>query len=102
MSGFFRRNAILAAIEVGGRLPLLFTLGYLASSVGPDVYGDWALVLATVGVVSSVAALGLTSSISRLTPGETPEEAKGYLVYAVRMTSATVAALGLFLFIARE
>jgi PST family polysaccharide transporter len=102
MNGFFRRNAILAAIEIVGRVPLLFTLGYLASSIGPDTYGDWALVLASVGILTSLGALGLSSSISRMASGAAPQEAKGWLVYALRTTTVVALAFGLLLALARQ
>jgi O-antigen/teichoic acid export membrane protein len=102
MTGFFRRNGIFALIEIGGRLPLLFTLGYLASSVGPAVYGDWALVLATVGVLTGLGGLGLSSSISRMASGAAPHEARGYVVYALRTTAALLIVVGLVLVVARQ
>ena len=100
MKGFFRTNAVLAAIEIGGRLPLLFTLGYLASSVGPTVYGEWALVLAVVGVLTGLGALGMSSSISRMASGASPDAAKGYLIYALRSSAAVVGVSGLILVVA--
>jgi O-antigen/teichoic acid export membrane protein len=102
MKGFFRNNMILAAIEIGGRIPLLFTLGYLASSVGPSVYGEWALVLAVVGVLTGLGVLGMSSSISRMASGASPDAAKGYLIYALRSSAVAVGVFGLILVVAHQ
>jgi O-antigen/teichoic acid export membrane protein len=102
MSGFFGRNAIFAAIEILGRVPMLFVIGYLASSVGPGVYGDWALVLAAAGVLSGLAGLGLNSSIPRTASGVPADLAKGYLSYALRLTAGVVAGAGALLAAAHQ
>lgn len=94
MKGFFRSNALLAAVEIVGRLPLLFTLGYLANRVGPIAYGNWALVLAGAGILTSLGSLGLSSSISRMVSGAPPAQAKGYLVYALRASTVAGLAFG--------
>ena len=102
MNGFFRRNGVFAVIEIAGRLPLLFTVGYTAATVGASVYGDWALVLATVGVLTGLGGLGLNSAIARMASGEGHEYARGYLVYALRTCAALVLAIGVLLLIAHE
>lgn len=93
MSGFFRRNGLFAAIEIGGRLPLFVTLGLLASSVGPETYGAWSLVLVAAMVLSAVSALGLGSSISRIAAGADPEGARGLLAYSLGLAMLVALAL---------
>src|SRR4051812_5751222 len=94
MKGFFRKNAVLGFAEIFGRLPLVFAAGYVAKTLGPEVYGNWALVLAFTGVLVMFASLGLSSSLSRLASVATPEQARGYLGMALGMSVLTTLACG--------
>jgi O-antigen/teichoic acid export membrane protein len=79
---FFRKNFLIGLSEILCRLPLVFTVGYLARSVGTEIFGNWALILAFQVFIASVAGLGLSSSLSRFVPATPVGEAPAYLRYA--------------------
>jgi O-antigen/teichoic acid export membrane protein len=94
VTSFFRGNIAIGMAEIVFRLPLVFTVGYLARSVGTEVYGNWALVLAFQVFVVGVAGLGLSSSLSRFVPASNSEQAAGSLRFAWIATLAPLALLG--------
>lgn len=79
MNSFFRKNFLIGAAEIVCRLPLVFTVGYLARSVGTANFGNWALILTYQVFVAGVAGLGLSSSLSRFAPSCRTAEAAAYL-----------------------
>jgi O-antigen/teichoic acid export membrane protein len=79
---FVRNNALIGFAEVLCRLPLVFTVGYLARSIGPEIFGNWLLILAFQTLAAGVAGLGLSSSLSRFVPVVASAEASAYLRYA--------------------
>jgi len=91
---FFHYNAAIGLAEIVCRLPLVFTVGYLARSVGTEIFGNWALVLAFQVFVVGVAGLGLSSSLSRFVPASNSQEAAGSLRFAFVATLAPLFALG--------
>ena len=72
MDSFFRKNALIGLAEIVCRLPLVFTVGYLARSVGTEIFGNWALILAFQVFIVGIAGLGLSSSLSRYVPAALP------------------------------
>ena len=82
MGSFFRKNALIGAAEIICRLPLIFTVGYLARSIGTANFGNWALIVAFQVFVAGLAGLGLSSSLSRFVPSSKLEDAAAYLRYA--------------------
>jgi O-antigen/teichoic acid export membrane protein len=82
MTDFFRKNVFIGSAEILCRIPLVFTAGYLARAVGPEIYGSWILVLVFQGLLTSLVGLGLSSSLSRLASVCEPEKARGYLLFA--------------------
>lgn len=93
--GFFRKNLIIGSAEILCRLPLIFTLGYLARSVGPEAYGAWALLLVVQTLGASLGSLGLSSSLSRFSPAAQPGTARAQLRLA--LTTGALAATVLLL-----
>lgn len=91
--GFFRKNLVIGAAEILCRLPLIFTLGFLARSVGPDAYGAWALLVVVQSWAASFGSLGLTSSLSRFSPVAEPALAHAYLRLAMRYGALAMAAI---------
>jgi O-antigen/teichoic acid export membrane protein len=83
LHGFFRKNALIGVAEIAGRLPLIFIAGYVARKLGPDTYGNWALVIAYAGLLGSMVTFGLPISISRLASVTSAGAARGYLQLAV-------------------
>ena len=94
MTSFYRYNAAIGLAEIACRLPLVFTVGYLARSVGTEIFGNWALVLAFQVFVVGVAGLGLSSSLSRFIPASNSNEAAASLRFAWLVTLAPLIALG--------
>lgn len=94
MKDFFRKNAAIGVAEILGRLPLIFTVGFLAASVGTEAFGNWALILAFQAFLAGVAGLGLSSSLSRLASVSPAGVASGYLRFALLLCSGTVLAAG--------
>lgn len=92
MKNFFRKNTVIGGAEILFRLPLIFTAGYLARSIGPDAYGNWAVVIVYYGLLANVAGLGLPVSISRLAAVVPPARAHAYLGVAFRSAGAALLA----------
>ena len=65
MNSFFRKNVAIGLAELVCRLPLIFTVGLLARSVGTENFGNWALILVLQVFVVGFAGLGLSSALSR-------------------------------------
>lgn len=84
---FFRRNIFVGTVEVLGRLPLIFTAGYIARTTGPELYGTWALVIVFQHVVVSLASMGTSSALSRMASVATEAKARSYLSFALRTTA---------------
>ncbi len=82
MNTFFGKSAAIGAAEILCRVPLVFTVGYLARSVGTESFGNWSLVLAFQVFIASIAELGLSSSLSRFVPASSFQEASALLRYA--------------------
>src|SRR5690606_26451996 len=61
-----------------------------------------ALVVAAGSITMGLASLGLNASIKRTASGAAPDAAKGYLIYALRITSIAVAVAGVALAAGRE
>lgn len=95
MNGFFRKNAVIGIAEIVGRIPLVFAAGYVARSLGPDVYGNWALAVTFAGLLISVVSLGLPVSLSRIASVDTPERARGYLYLALRFAALAMVPVAL-------
>ncbi len=91
---FFHKNAMIGLAEVLCRLPLIFTVGYLARSIGTENFGNWVLILTFQVFVAGFAGLGLSSSLSRFVPASTPELASAYLRYAFLLCVVPLLAIG--------
>lgn len=91
MAGFIRSSLIIGAAEVVCRVPLVFTVGYLARALGPEAYGGWALIQVFQGLLAAVAGLGLSSSLSRLASVAGYAKARGYLLLALRWCGGLLA-----------
>ena len=101
MNSFFRKSALIGLAEISCRLPLVFTVGYLARSVGTEVFGNWTLILAFQVFVASVAGLGLSSSLSRFVPASSIGEAPAYLRYAFVLCVVPILGAGVLAFALR-
>jgi O-antigen/teichoic acid export membrane protein len=95
LHGFFRKNAVIGIAEIVGRVPLVFTAGYIAKTLGPSVYGNWALVITYSGLLVSVVSLGLPVSLSRLASVDTAPHARGYLNVALRASVVAMVPIAL-------
>ena len=82
MNSFFRKSALIGLAEILCRLPLIFTVGYLAHSIGTEYFGNWALILAFQVFIGRLAGLGLSSSMFRYASVCKSSEAGAYLRYA--------------------
>jgi O-antigen/teichoic acid export membrane protein len=90
VNGFFRRNAVIAVAEILGRVPLVFTAGYVANSLGPRVYGSWALVITFSGLLISVVGLGLPVAVSRFASVASAGLARSYLRLALVLSLGAI------------
>ena len=102
MTDFFRKNIVIGSVEVLGRIPLVFTVGWLARSVGPQAYGSWSLVLVFQNIVAAIAGLGLASSISRLASVAEPQRAQGMLALALRAAALALCLLAGITWLGRD
>lgn len=99
MTEFFRKNALIGIAEILCRVPLVFTVGYLARSVGAEVFGNWTLIIAYQAFLAGIVGLGLSSSMSRLASVCGSTEACGYLGYALKMSLGSAFVAGLLTFL---
>jgi O-antigen/teichoic acid export membrane protein len=99
---YFRKNLLIGLSEIFCRLPLIFTVGYLARSIGADNYGNWALVVAFQVFLAGIAGLGLSGSISRFASVSNTEEANSYLTYAIGVSFLCLLAAGVVTLFVRE
>jgi O-antigen/teichoic acid export membrane protein len=83
VAAFLRRNAAFGSAEILCRVPLILTAGWIARSVGPEIYGTWAIVLLAQTLVANLAGMGLSSSLSRLASVASEEKAQGYLTLSL-------------------
>lgn len=74
---------MIGGVEIVCRLPLVFTVGYLARTVGTEAYGAWALIQVFQLLLAGLAGLGLSSALSRLAATSGSEESKGLLLAAL-------------------
>ncbi len=102
MTSFFRKNSLIGLAEILCRLPLILTVGYLAASVGPGVFGNWALILAFQAFIASIGGLGLSSSLSRLASVCDSATAKGYLHFAALLCMGVVVLAGICVILLRQ
>jgi len=92
-------NAMIGLAEVLCRLPLVFTVGYLARSVGADIFGNWVLLLAFQVFVAGIASLGLSSSLSRFVPASGVTDAASYLRFAFSICLVPVLIVGVLAYL---
>ncbi len=102
MTDFFRKNILIGAVEILGRIPLVFTVGWLARSIGPQAYGSWSLVLVFQNVVAAVAGLGLASALSRMASVVALPRAQGLLALALRAAFLALCLLAGITWLARD
>ena len=76
---FVINNTIIGVSEIVCRLPLVFTVGYLAKKIGTEAYGSWIVVLIYLGFMGTITSLGMSSTISRWIPICNPSKALGFL-----------------------
>lgn len=99
MNSFFRKNVVIGAAELICRLPLVFTIGVLARSVGTEYFGNWALVLVLQVFIVGLAGLGLSSALSRHVPSAPASEGGAYLRYALGLCAVPLAVAGLIVIV---
>lgn len=92
---FFYKNAVIGLAEIFCRLPLIFTVGYLARSVGAEIFGNWALIVTLQVFVAGCAGLGLSSSLSRFVPASAASEASAQLRFAFLLSTLPLLAVGI-------
>jgi O-antigen/teichoic acid export membrane protein len=96
VTSFAKKNIVVGMTEIIGRLPLLLTVGLLARSVGPEVYGSWAVILVYQALVAAITCLGLDSSLSRLATVADPAFARAYLALAIRTCAVALLPAAVF------
>ena len=99
MYPFFRKNALIGVAEILCRLPLIFTVGYLARSVGADNFGNWALIVTFQVFIVGIAGLGLSSSLSRFVPACNLGEAAAYFKCALLLCFGLIVLMGALTFV---
>jgi len=70
-----KENSVVSFAEIFSRLPLVFTIGYLAEIIGPNAFGNWGLILVIHSIVSYISNIGAGESIARLLPSSKKENA---------------------------
>lgn len=91
----YARNVALAGIaELAGGLHLLVRLAILTRLLGPSEYGVWAILWATVMLVTPVAVMGLAMTMIRFLAAETDRDKIGSgffsILFAVLASSLVV------------
>lgn len=83
MDHLLRKSLLLGAMEIASRVPMVCAMGYMARRLGAADYGYWMLALAFLGLLFSVASLGLTTALARLAPADDIHGAGGMAGYAL-------------------
>jgi O-antigen/teichoic acid export membrane protein len=58
----------------------IFTLGYLAKKIGPNLYGAWSLLMGFQLLIANLTSLGFSTSMQRLLPSLSIEKQNYYIV----------------------
>ena len=101
MDSFFRKTALIGVAEIFCRVPLIFTVGYLARNIGAENFGNWTLILALQVFIVGFASLGLSPALSRYAPACRPGEAAAYLRYAFVLCLAPIVVAAVLSFVLR-
>ena len=81
----FKNKKILSMGEILSRIPMIFTIGYLAKSVGPEAFGAWSLVLVLQTLLTALGGAGLGTALMRYGPNASKDVAYQYIILSIKI-----------------
>ena len=73
---------------------MIFTIGYLAKSVGPEAFGIWSLILVVQTLLMSAGGAGLASALIRYGPNADKDIAYQYIILSIKIINYNSVKLG--------
>jgi O-antigen/teichoic acid export membrane protein len=95
----FTKNYIISISEIISRIPLIFTVGYLASNIGPEVFGAWSLVLVVQALSVSISGAGFTSALIRYVPNASKDDAYQFLFLSIKRSAFFLLIISILIYI---
>jgi O-antigen/teichoic acid export membrane protein len=83
----FKNNYLLSMGEILSRIPMIFTIGFLAKSVGPEAFGAWSLILVVQTLMTSIGGAGLASALIRFGPNAEKNIAYEYIILSIKRSA---------------
>ncbi|MDC1387046.1 oligosaccharide flippase family protein [Candidatus Thioglobus sp.] len=94
----FKKNYSLSIAEVLSRLPLIFTVGFLAKSIGVEAFGAWSLVLIMQTLFITIGSAGMSSALIRYVPNSKNHIAYQYLFVSFQKSLVAILPLAFIVF----
>ena len=95
----FKNNYLLSIGEILSRIPMIFTIGYLAKSVGPEAFGAWSLVLVLQTLLTALGGAGLGTALMRYGPNASKDVAYQYIILSINKSAVFLAVLSVFVYV---
>jgi O-antigen/teichoic acid export membrane protein len=83
----FTKNYVISLSEILSRIPLIFTVGFLASNIGPEAFGAWSLVLVVQSLSISLSGAGFPSALIRYVPNGSKNDAYQFLFLSIKRSA---------------
>ena len=83
----FTKNYVISLSEILSRIPLIFTVGFLASNIGPEAFGAWSLVLVVQTLSISLSGAGFPSALIRYVPNASKNDAYQFLFLSIKRSA---------------
>ena len=93
-----RNNYLLSLGEILSRIPMIFTIGYLAKSVGPEAFGAWSLILVVQTLMTSIGAAGFASALIRFGPNAEKNIAYEYIILSIKRSAIFLGIISLLVY----
>ena len=94
-----RNNYLLSLGEILSRIPMIFTIGYLAKSVGPEAFGAWSLILVVQALMTSLGGAGLASALIRFGPNAERNVAYEYIILSIKRSAIFLGIISILVYI---
>jgi len=94
----FRNNYLISLGEIISRIPLIFTMGYLAKDIGPEAFGAWSLILVMQTLMITLSGAGLPLALIRYGPNAEDNIAYQYLILAIKRSTLFLVIMSIFVY----
>lgn len=90
---------LVGIANIIGRITMILLVPILTKSLSVEDYGLWVIVVATIGLIPSVATLGLSNALMRFLPAMKENESKREIFYSIALlvlVTSGLISLGIF------